>query len=61
MNIDKGLIVKNGEKPRKEYRQPTLTDYGSISDLTRGENFQGNDGNTKCTTDIGNDITVCLS
>lgn len=61
MTIDERRLVTNHEKSRKEYFQPTLTDYGSIAELTRGENFVGNDGNTKCTTDIGNDTSECVS
>lgn len=37
---------------KKEYSAPKLTNYGGVSQLTMGNSFQGNDGNTKC--DAGN-------
>jgi len=50
MNRDKGRLEQADEMPKQAYSAPVLTDYGSVSKLTMGGGFVGNDGNTKCDT-----------
>jgi len=54
-------LEKTVRKPKKEYSRPQLTDYGSVSKLTRGGTFQGNDGNTKCSGDAASSEFDCNS
>jgi hypothetical protein len=49
MTSEKGQLEQVGETPLQAYTAPILTCYGSLSDLTRGGTFVGNDGNTNCT------------
>ena len=44
---------------KKEYSAPKLTNYGGVSQLTMGADFQGNDGNTKCTNGNAGDAKSC--
>jgi hypothetical protein len=41
------------EKQKKSYSVPTLSNYGSVAQLTMSGAFVGNDGNTKCNGNAG--------
>jgi len=49
MTNEKGQLKPAGAASRKAYATPALARYGSLTDLTLGGGFIGNDGNTKCT------------
>jgi hypothetical protein len=46
-----GSLAREGA--RREYTAPTLANYGSLANLTRGGSFVGNDGNTQCVGNAG--------
>ena len=50
MTSEKERLEKACELPKRPYTAPSLRDYGSVSKLTQGGGYVGNDGNTKCDT-----------
>ena len=61
MNDQADLKARSTTQSKKAYCQPKLSNYGSVSRVTRGGMFIGNDGNTNCVGNANPTMTCGLS